>query len=718
MSIENLLNKEINLNKYVKYISNRSNISEFNKILRNFKTNLEELREEGRIFKIGIVGQVKCGKSSFLNALLFDQDELLPMAATPMTAALTVIEYSDKNSAKIEFYNEEDWKEINKLNNEYKKEFEERAKLEKEECEKKNKVYDPKKVISKIDATLRSANEIVEHFKNNGLKESECIGESKDIDLKDKKSFAKDLEKFVGANGKYTPIVKKSTLYINDEKLKGYRIVDSPGTNDPIVSRGETTKRLLGSCDYIIFLSYSTQFLDKNDKEYVEIKLPSQDAKENKILIVGTKFDGQLLQESVVDEAEGDIKTAYDIETKKLRRKFDIWVEDFKQNKKDLGFEKSTLEFQSTYLYKMARNFENLSEGQKQYLDRLKKDYESSDLNAELLLELSGMKKIEEKRNEILARKEQIMKESEKALLNDRSKKLKNILFNIEKDVKRRKIEVENGDIKEKEEEAKKLQSQISNLQRSIEEVVEKQKDEISSSLSKELEQINSQKGRYGEIITQTRTYLDEEDEEVGWFSGWKFWPHTETRTVRRSQTYANIQDSIEKISNFSDKVDDKIGRISERIFSKSKIKREIKNAVVDLFEVRDRKMITDVVENYIENLNIPIISFDKEKYTKVITSKYSNTYGETTDAQSLINLHNQAFTDIMNDVEDLFSNVRRDMDTLLLNVENNIVDALKEGLEKEVESLRELIANGKESIKILEDATRDIKEIAALIGE
>ena len=119
MSIENLLNKEINLNKYVKYISNRSNISEFNKILRNFKTNLEELREEGRIFKIGIVGQVKCGKSSFLNALLFDQDELLPMAATPMTAALTVIEYSDKNSAKIEFYNEEDWKEINKLNNEY-----------------------------------------------------------------------------------------------------------------------------------------------------------------------------------------------------------------------------------------------------------------------------------------------------------------------------------------------------------------------------------------------------------------------------------------------------------------------------------------------------------------------------------------------------------------------------------------------------------------------
>lgn len=718
MSIENLLNKEIDLNKYSKYISNKANINEFDQVLRNFKTSLEELREKGRIFKIGIVGQVKCGKSSFLNALLFDQDELLPMAATPMTAALTVIEYSDKNWAEIEFYNEEDWKKINDLNCDYKKVLDEKLKLYKEKCEKQNKTYDPKKKFNDIGDSLSSAHEIVELFKNNGLKESDFIGKSEKKELKDKKSFAKDLEDYVGANGKYTPIVKKTTLYINDEKLKGYRIVDSPGTNDPIVSRGNITRKLLGSCDYIMLLSYSTQFLDKNDKEYVEAKLPTQGAKENKILIIGTKFDSQLIQESVIDEAEGDIKKAYTIETKKLEKKFDTWVEDFKKNEKDIGFEKSTLEFQSTYLYKMARNFKNLSEGQKQYLDRLKKDYESSDLNAELLLELSGMKKIEARRNEILARKEQIMKESEKTLLNDRSKELKNILSNIEKDVKKRKIEVENGDIKDKEEEAKRLQGQISNLQRSIEEVVEKQKEEISSSLSKELEQINSQKGRYGEIITQTRTYLDEEDEEVGWFSGWKFWPHTETRTVRRSQTYANIQDSIEKISNFSDKVDDKIGRISERIFSKSKIKREIKNSVVDLFEVRDRKMITDIVENYIENLNIPIISFDKEKYTKIITSKYSNAYGETTDAQTLINLHNQAFTDIMNDVEDLFSNVRRDMDTLLLNVENNIVDALKEGLEKEVESLRELIANGKESIKILEDATRDIKEIAALIGE
>ena len=38
---------------------------------------------------IGVIGQMKCGKSTFLNALIF-QDEILPAATTPMTASLSV----------------------------------------------------------------------------------------------------------------------------------------------------------------------------------------------------------------------------------------------------------------------------------------------------------------------------------------------------------------------------------------------------------------------------------------------------------------------------------------------------------------------------------------------------------------------------------------------------------------------------------------------------
>ena len=41
---------------------------------------------------IGVIGQMKCGKSTFLNAFVFEED-VLPAATTPMTAALSVITY-------------------------------------------------------------------------------------------------------------------------------------------------------------------------------------------------------------------------------------------------------------------------------------------------------------------------------------------------------------------------------------------------------------------------------------------------------------------------------------------------------------------------------------------------------------------------------------------------------------------------------------------------
>ena len=60
----------------------------------------------------GIVGQIKRGKSSFLNSLLFDGKPVLPKAATPMTAALTKISYSEEPSATVEFYSKKEWKKV------------------------------------------------------------------------------------------------------------------------------------------------------------------------------------------------------------------------------------------------------------------------------------------------------------------------------------------------------------------------------------------------------------------------------------------------------------------------------------------------------------------------------------------------------------------------------------------------------------------------------
>lgn len=46
----------------------------------------KNLERQGRLLQIGIMGQIKSGKSSFLNALLFQGRAVLPKAATPKTA--------------------------------------------------------------------------------------------------------------------------------------------------------------------------------------------------------------------------------------------------------------------------------------------------------------------------------------------------------------------------------------------------------------------------------------------------------------------------------------------------------------------------------------------------------------------------------------------------------------------------------------------------------
>ena len=73
-----------------------------NKLVTNFKLKTGDFYREDRRLNIGVVGQVKAGKSSFLNTLLFEGKEILPKASTPKTATLTKMEYSEKNIIRIE----------------------------------------------------------------------------------------------------------------------------------------------------------------------------------------------------------------------------------------------------------------------------------------------------------------------------------------------------------------------------------------------------------------------------------------------------------------------------------------------------------------------------------------------------------------------------------------------------------------------------------------
>ncbi|GAA8642824.1 hypothetical protein HpBT327_11880 [Helicobacter pylori] len=69
---------------------------------------IKGMQAENRGLKVGIIGHVKAGKSSLLNALIFEGKDVLPKAATPMTASLTILKYAQNLSAEAQFYDEQD----------------------------------------------------------------------------------------------------------------------------------------------------------------------------------------------------------------------------------------------------------------------------------------------------------------------------------------------------------------------------------------------------------------------------------------------------------------------------------------------------------------------------------------------------------------------------------------------------------------------------------
>ncbi len=124
---------------------------------------LKEMQDTDRNFKVGIIGRVKAGKSSLLNALIFEGVEVLPKAATPMTASLTVLKYSQNLSAEVEFYSQKDILELKNEHARYEREFNrivgEEVKKQKEKQNLSNRAKEGFKNVGKMIGRNKSDKE-------------------------------------------------------------------------------------------------------------------------------------------------------------------------------------------------------------------------------------------------------------------------------------------------------------------------------------------------------------------------------------------------------------------------------------------------------------------------------------------------------------------------------------------------------------------------------
>ncbi len=226
---------------------------------------------------IGVIGQMKCGKSTFLNSFLFGE-EILPAATTPMTAALSVITYGAEKSIEIEFYNSNEWEEMK---------MQASRSLEDAGGDKPT------------ESKIKAAKELVEKSYKIGSELTSILGTTK----KDK---FENLIEYVGADGKYVSITKSVTIYYPEEWLKGVKVVDTPGFNDPVVSREERTQEFLKKADVVLMLLYAGRAFDATDRDIVFEKVRSVGI--GKILIGINKYDIQYSQGETIEEISNNVK--------------------------------------------------------------------------------------------------------------------------------------------------------------------------------------------------------------------------------------------------------------------------------------------------------------------------------------------------------------------------------------------------------------------------
>ncbi|WQW27532.1 dynamin-like GTPase family protein [Helicobacter pylori] len=459
---------------------------------------LKELQDTNRDLKVGIIGRVKAGKSSLLNALIFEGVGVLPKAATPMTASLTILKYADTLSAEVEFYSPKDILELKNEHERYVREFNrivgEEVKKQKEKQSLSNRAKEGFKNLSnkfsrnkgdeapkervlsdeeivkraeriakselEKDTKLVSSYDQYEKMKKSGLLNTEKLDPC--IQANSLQELNQKLLQFVGANGKYMPCTKAVQISLNNPNLKDLEVIDTPGVNDPIASREERTKALLKDCDVVFIVSPSNQFLTDSDMDLFDRVSNKEGLQE--IYFVASQADSAVSSMSEVEKSNQHLPTAFENAQKALSSQLNNIMEKLIENYPNQRevFEKAIKNgviLTSGVCFSMHKDFNNQASWERnkkteEYHNALRnlKDFypdafSSDDKSKESLLFLSNMGTIEERLEKAAQRKEEIISQKLQDYAQSQANNLHSLIAQLLQDLEEEKKRVKNADI-------------------------------------------------------------------------------------------------------------------------------------------------------------------------------------------------------------------------------------------------------------------------------
>lgn len=703
----------------------------------SFKSNLEDLKrtiedseKEGRALKIGIVGQVKAGKSSFLNAVLFGGRDVLPQASTPMTAALTKISYREQPGAKIIFYSVNDWESIKEKNREYEAQLdaayeEYKANLSKEPSKGGKKVVDKLSKLAqrqavqtqavsikskaemepilknKIGEKLTACHELVLMFNASKENLASYLGKSKEITVDDIKVGLHD---YVGADGVFTPIVKHVELYMNEEILKDVEIVDTPGLNDPITSRTEITRQFLRECDVAFLLSYTGQFLTQEDLDFMCRILPGESIED--VVIIGSKFDSGLLDDNkskTIKEAYNQTTYIYNNQAKDNLNK----MKAGSSHKERLDKLISSLppKYVSSYLYGAAlRRHQNqpYTKDQEFIISRLKQQFVDFKDDVQGLLQLAGILDIQEQVKSFKSKKEEIIARKNADILKDNKLKLLSYLKDIGEQAQKNKNELGRGDIATLEANAKKIQEGLSRSERAIQAILQGMVYEVQNQMGSLKNELNAMITGHSRIDVEHEKYETPHTwSERKWTNLWRKTEHRVVETIHNR--LVRSEDAIDNIRSYITEAQKKVNDKIDKVIDYKVLEKDIKEAILKGIDTSDDSFDEDDIliplKLVTQKIKASYVAMDINDFTARIAEQFPDEV-KNEKIHELVRAQSAALSQACKELAELIDENTSRIAGDLTSHGDTFVSSIKKKIDENLANIKKQMSNKEEALR------------------
>ncbi len=340
------------------------------------------------------------------------------------------------------------------------------------------------------------------------------------------------------------PYTKAVQISLNNPNLKDLEVIDTPGVNDPIVSREERTKALLKECDVVFVISPSNQFLTENDMDLFD-RVSNKEGIQ-RVYFVASQADSTVCAPSEVENSRHHLPTALENAQKILSSSLNETMSLLKKkypHQQEI-FEsviKNGVILTSGICYSLYQDFENQASWEREKeeyqlaWENLTNDYpnafDSDDKSKESLLLLSNMDAIRGRLEEVAKEKENIISQRLQKYLEAQANNLHNLITQLSQDLEKEKNRIKNADmgaIKKQIEAYEKLSGNIEvGFREAYEEFIfnfiKNIRDGLNETLTKAI-----QKAKVGAQNEEGEEYYTERVKQEGLFGSFKrnflFW--------------------------------------------------------------------------------------------------------------------------------------------------------------------------------------------------